>query len=127
MFDTDRFVSGLVVKGGMVQVAEKMGKIDNEQAEMLCKALTHMNGFEVAEACGLSPVAEDDPGLTSLIISFIATEQKAVMDFRAGNDGAINRIIGKVHERMPEADPSSVRRLIEDRISDPPPVETVVR
>jgi Asp-tRNA(Asn)/Glu-tRNA(Gln) amidotransferase B subunit len=118
MFDASRFVSGLAVKGCMIVVAEEMGKIDNEQAELLCRALTHMSGFEVAEACGLSPVAEDDPGLTSLVISFIATEHQAVMDYRNGNPGAINRIIGKVMKRMPEAAPAAVRKMIDDRVMD---------
>ena len=116
MFDAGRFVAGIVIKGNMIVVAEEMGKISNEQAEILCKSITHMNGFEVAEACGLKPVAEDDPGLTSLVISFIATERKSVMDFLNGKENAINHIVGKIHGRMPEADPGMIRRMIEDRI-----------
>lgn len=118
MFDVKKFISGLFLKGNMVLLAHEMGKISDDEAELLCKTIPHMDGFEVAEACGLKPVPEDDPGLTSLIISFIATERKAVMDYRSGDDRAINHIIGKVLSKMPEVDPRMAREMIEDRILD---------
>jgi len=121
MFDASGFVSDLMIKGCMVVIAEGLGNIDDEQAEMLCLAMIHMDRNEVAEACGLRPVAEDDPGLTSLVISFIATEHQAVMDYRNGEHGAINRIIGKVMKRMPEAAPAAVRKMINDRVLDVAP------
>jgi len=76
-----------------------------------------MNGFEIAEACGLRPVAEDDPGLTSVVISFIATEHRAVMDYLKGKERAIDSIVGKILKMMPEADGGVVRKMIEERIA----------
>jgi aspartyl-tRNA(Asn)/glutamyl-tRNA(Gln) amidotransferase subunit B len=59
----------------------------------------------------------DESAIAAVVDDVIASETKAVADYRAGNKRAIEALFGKVMGRMKgKADPQIVRKLLAEKL-----------
>ena len=93
------------------------GKVSSRAGkDVLAEMITHgADPSAVIEDWGLWQVSAD-PALGAALDAVLAENKKAADDYRAGNAGALQFLVGQVMKRLGGASPTAVRKLLEERL-----------
>ena len=84
------------LKLAMVKVAVDQGFISRDEGLRIAGEISNLSVAELATMVNIGPLPDDHPELVVAIERAIADNPRAVADYRAGRERAINRVMGQV-------------------------------
>ena len=109
----------MILKVALIEVALDKRYIGEEDALLVYAEIQTLTASEVATRVNIRPVPFDDPELLETMERAIADNPKAVADYLAGKEKAINRIMGqmmRVTGGRNDAEP--LLEMLKDRIAE---------
>ena len=109
------------LKVAIIKVAVDAGFISEEEAADIYGDIQSLSYGEICGLANMSPVPLDDPGLISTLEQAIADNPKAVSDYLAGKEKAINKIMGQLM-RMTRGrnDAGPLLEMVKEKIAEKP-------